>query len=81
MPSNVLPLHLMQIFQPIIWIFIEGDGIESRLPFKIFSILQKSTWEFSHGLNFSSTTSKNVLQFKIGKFGSQLIKTNIQMAA
>ena len=42
MPSNVLPLHLNQIFPPIIWIFIEGegDGIESRLPFKIFSTLQ-----------------------------------------
>ena len=37
MPSNVLPLHLKQI----IWIFTEGegDGIESRLPFKIFSTL------------------------------------------
>ena len=36
-PSNVLPLHL----PPIIWIFTEGegDGIESRLPFKIFSTL------------------------------------------
>ena len=39
MPSNVLPLHLKQIFQLIIWIFTEGDGIESRLPFKIFSTL------------------------------------------
>ena len=39
MPSNVLPLHLKQTFPPIIWIFTEGegDGIESRLPFKIFS--------------------------------------------
>ena len=34
-PSNVLPLHLEQIFQPIIWIFTEGDWIKSRLPFKI----------------------------------------------
>ena len=41
MPSNVLPLHLKQAFPPIIWIFIEGegDGIESRLPFKTFSTL------------------------------------------
>ena len=40
-PSNVLPLHLKQTFPPIIWIFIkgEGDGIESRLPFKICSTL------------------------------------------
>ena len=32
-PSNVLTLHLKQIFPPIIWIFTkgEGDGIESRL--------------------------------------------------
>ena len=41
MPSNVLPLHLKQTFPPIIWIFteVEGDGIESRLPFKIFYTL------------------------------------------
>ena len=40
-PSNVLPLHLKQTFPPIIWIFTkgEGDGIESRLSFKIFSTL------------------------------------------
>ena len=32
-PSNVLPLHFKQTFQPIIWIFTEGegDGIESGL--------------------------------------------------
>ena len=41
MPINVLPLHLKQTFPPIIWIFTEGegDGMESRLPFKIFSTL------------------------------------------
>ena len=41
MPSNILPLHLNEIFVTIIWIFTEaeGDGMESRLPFKIFSIL------------------------------------------
>ena len=40
-PRNVLPLHLKQTFPPIIWIFTEGEGhgIESRLPFKIFSTL------------------------------------------
>ena len=34
-------LHLKQNFQPIIWIFneVEGDGIESRLPVRIFSSL------------------------------------------
>ena len=39
MPSNILPLHLKETFPPIIWIFTEGDGIRSRLPFKIFSTL------------------------------------------
>ena len=41
MPSNVLPLRLKQTFPPIIQIFAagEGDGIEFRLPFKIFSTL------------------------------------------
>ena len=41
MPNNVLPLHLKQAFPPIIWIFTEGEGdaIESRSPFKIFSTL------------------------------------------
>ena len=44
MPSNVLPLHLKQIFPTIIGIFTEGegDGIESRLPFKIFPTLTLS---------------------------------------
>ena len=42
MPSNVLPLHLKQTFPPKIWIFTEGkgDGIESRLPFIMFSTLK-----------------------------------------
>ena len=41
-PSNVLPLHFKQNFQPKIWIFTEGeaDGIKSRLPLKISSTLQ-----------------------------------------
>jgi hypothetical protein len=40
-PSNILPLHHEQTFPPIIWIFTEVhlDGMESRLPFKIFSTL------------------------------------------
>ena len=42
--SNVLPLHLKQTFLPIIWIFTEGDGIESRIPFKIFSTLPSRFW-------------------------------------
>jgi len=42
MPSNVLPLHLKQTFPQIILIFTEdeGNGIESRLPFKKFSTLK-----------------------------------------
>ena len=40
-PSNVLPLYLKQTFLPIICIFneVEGDVIELRLPFQIFSTL------------------------------------------
>ena len=47
-PSNGLPLHLKQTFLPIIWIFteVEGDGIKSRLPFKIFSTLNSSIFDF-----------------------------------
>ena len=40
-PSNVLPLHLMQTFPPITWIFTEGDRIKSRLLFKILSTFSK----------------------------------------
>ena len=48
MPSNVLSIHLKETFPPIIWIFTEGVGIESRLPFKIFSTLQieiQNSWK------------------------------------
>ena len=40
-PRNILSLHLKQTFPPIIRIFAKGEGdeIESRLPFKIFSTL------------------------------------------
>ena len=41
-PSNVLPLNLKQTFPSIIWIFNEvhlDDGVETRIPFKIFSTL------------------------------------------
>ena len=42
MPSNVLLLYLKQTFPSMIWIFIEGegDGMESRLPFKVFSFMK-----------------------------------------
>ena len=52
-PSNVLPLYLKQTFPPIIWIFTEGDWIESRLPFKIFSTLPCS-WCCYHLATWSS---------------------------
>ena len=47
MPSNVLPLHFKQTFPPMIGIFTEGegDGIESRLPFKIFYTLLYKCFE------------------------------------
>ena len=63
MSANVLPLHLKQTFPHIIWIFTEGegdgDGIESRLPFKIFSTLPDvSLMSFaSSRLNKSKTWS------------------------
>ena len=46
MLSIVLPLHLKQTFPPIIWIFTEGegDGMEFRLPFKIYLLY----WYFVH---------------------------------
>ena len=47
MPSNVLPLSLKQTFPPIIWIFTEGDGIKSRLLFKIFSTSSQTISEKS----------------------------------
>ena len=52
-PSNVLPLHLKQTLPPIILIFTEGegDGIESRLTFKIFSTLHKvNPWTMNRAL-------------------------------
>ena len=44
--KQCLPLHLKQTLPPIIWIFTEGEGngIESSLPFKIFSTLQIIYW-------------------------------------
>ena len=52
MPSNVLLLHLKHTLPPIIWIFTEGDGIESMLPFKVFSTLNRLFCIFQ-GDNFS----------------------------
>ena len=55
-PSNVLPLHHKQTIPPIILIFTEseGDGIKTRLPFKIFSTLKgfiKISWNW-HSIKF-----------------------------
>ena len=37
-----------QTFPPMIWIFTKGDGIKSRLPFKIFSTLYVQTKLFQN---------------------------------
>ena len=44
MTSNVSSSPLKQTFPLIIWTFTEGDGIESRLPFKIFSTLTETNF-------------------------------------
>ena len=41
LPSNVLPLHLKQTFAHNFFTEREGDGMESRLPFKIVYTLTK----------------------------------------
>ena len=59
MPRNVLPLHLKQNFQPMIWIFteIEGDKIKFRLLIKIFSTLLPIIWyDSSFLLRYSLST-------------------------
>ena len=66
MPSNVLPSHLKQTFPPMIWIFIEGEEIESRLPFKIFSTL---AWPFDIYIGQVA-----VIPTLKGHFSSQLTK-------
>ena len=67
-PSNVLPLHLKQTFPPIIWIFTEGDGIKSRLPFKIFSTLP---WIKLRGLCKACLTAWTWDLLSSGKFGAE----------
>ena len=66
MPSNVLPSHLKQTFPPMVWIFIEGEEIESRLPFKIFSTL---AWPFDIYIGQVA-----VIPTLKGHFSSQLTK-------
>ena len=48
-PSNVLLLHLKPTFLPIIWIFTEGDGIESRI-----SIFLNHSYIIFEGLKFAT---------------------------
>ena len=78
MPSNVLPLRLKQTVLPIIWIFTEGEGdeIESRLPFKIFSTLKSKAWEnvgplyIDHGTACNSKTVQPVYSLDHHAFSS-----------
>ena len=51
-----VPLHLKQTNPPMIWIFTEGegDGIESRLLFKIFCSGSTTVFSWIHNINFSS---------------------------
>ena len=60
-PRNVLSLHLKQTFPPIIWTFIEGDGINFRLAFKIFSTFNEGIKMNPKKLSHASTTIRIVI--------------------
>ena len=63
MTIDVLPLHLKQTFPPIIWIFTEGEGdeIESRLPFKIFSTLHIwAVYDFNRVNHLASVITQKI---------------------
>ena len=63
-PNNVLPLHLKQTFPHIIWIFTtEGEGIKSKLPFKIFSTLSATTWYQYERVQFLLKVGKKILSY------------------
>ena len=66
-----MPLDLKQTFPPIIWIFTEGDGIESRLPFKIFPTLSPSPFRVLFLLN------KTFFKVHIFWEGHQTLNTQI----
>ena len=77
---GVLPLCLQQTFPPIIWIFAEGDGIESRLPFKIFFTLLKSYFE---NKNFAIFRGSDMKKYASGvkvvlKFGYPAWNLNLE---
>ena len=63
-PSNVLPYYVKQTFPLMILIFTEGegDGIESRLPFKIFSILIIAMLYFTFGHSYSNKSGTKTLE-------------------
>ena len=72
--SNILPFHLKQTFQPIIWIFTydKGDGIKFRLPFKIYSTLPKihlgqtkSLWFFKKDFCFTQNKLLLIITFNL----------------
>ena len=60
-----MPLHLKQTFPPILLIFTEGDGIKSRLPFKIFSTLQETWRELELLLDQEKIRSVGVSNFQV----------------
>ena len=85
MPSNVLHLHLKQIFLSIIWILNEGEGeeIESRQTFKIFSTLLETYGFFksSTGLMLSSWSLFSLSAgLKIG-FGFRCFRRDMSVPA
>ena len=82
MISNVLPLCLKQTFPPIIWICTEGVGIESKLPFKIFSTLKTIVAEILSFRMFTGFVKQKLLVFLfyyvIPKFSKAIEKMTCQ---
>ena len=66
-PSNVLPLYLKQTFLPIIRIFTEGDGMESRLSSYFFFTLLATYPSDIHGRNVQLITFQHYSRFQIVK--------------
>ena len=57
--SNVLPSYLKQIFSSISWFFteVEGDRIEFRIPFKIFSTLNEQRKKIFRNIIYLASNS------------------------
>ena len=68
-PSNVLPLQLKQNYSPIIQIFTEGegDGIQSKLLFKIISNLKVENILKGTTVSISSPSPPVKIQIMGGK--------------